>query len=347
MHYTRFERSFDEVAKWFRDRTVVVTGGYGYLGTGLTDRLRASGAMVRRSSRGRPEAAGNKEAWIGDLTDPEFCCRLINGADAIFHFSAQTSVPVAQADPFADLQANVHTTLTLLEACRTVSRPLPFVYAGTATETGFTEDSGARDHVVDQPATVYDANKLAAEQLIGVYTTQSVVHGVTLRIANVYGPGAAKSVGERGVTNKMIAHAMAGKDLTYYGDGFCLRDYVYIEDLLEAFLRSAAAANEAQRRSYAVSGGKGYSLREAFELIADVVATLGYPRATVRSAPWPEGTHLIDRRSYVADIAPIGEFCGWRPTVSLSEGIRLTAKAMTSPQSPCAPSPVSPYENAK
>jgi nucleoside-diphosphate-sugar epimerase len=312
---------------WYAGRTVVVTGGYGYLGSGLCARVRKAGARLRRGTRGRLEAEGDAEAWVGDLANREFAERLVDGADAVFHLAGQTSIKVSHDDPLGDLHANVASTLSLLDACARAGRKPAFVYSGTATEVGLTESVPIRPGTIDQPITVYDANKLAAEQLVGTYTAARAVHGVTLRIANVFGPGGEKSAPDRGVTNKMIARALAGGSLTYFGDGLLMRDYIYVDDLLEAFFRAAVMATRATSRSYVASSGKGYTLRDAFELIADVVAELGRPRVDVVSAPWPVATHPIDRRSFVSDIEGLASFLGWRPSISLRDGIRATARA--------------------
>ncbi len=309
---------------WYEGRTVAVTGAHGYIGAGLCALLRGAGAQVRAATRGRP---GADPAWTGDLTAPAFCARLVEGADTVFHMAGQTSVPQSFADPLGDLRENVGSTINLLKACADQGRRPNFIYAGTATEIGLTTAVPVPPDRRDLPVTVYDANKLAAEQLVGVYSEAGAVHGTTLRIANVYGPGAAKSAPERGVTNKMIARAMAGQDLSYFGDGALVRDYVFIDDLLRAFVMAAPAASRADRRSYVIAGGGTHTLRQAFEMIADIVAGLGYPKVAVTSAPWPPGLHPIDHRSFAADIAPHTAFSGWVPQVMLAEGIRRTALA--------------------
>lgn len=322
---------------WYEGRTVAVTGAYGYLGSGLCARLRAAGARVRRATRGRAQAAGDPEGWIGDLGDPAFARGLVEGADAVFHFAGQTSIKVSHDEPMLDLQANVGSTLTLLHACSLAGHRPAFVYSGTATELGLTTSVPIAPETRDRPVTVYDANKLAAEHLVAVYTDRREVRGVTLRIANVFGPGAVKSAPDRGVTNKLIARTLAGHDLTYYGDGSLVRDYVYIDDLLDAFFRVPIVASQATSPSYVVAGGKGHTFREVFELIADVIADLGYRRVGVSSAPWPDGTHPIDRRSFLADIEPLAAWLEWRPTTSLREGISLTARALIEAGEPADP----------
>lgn len=313
-----------EIASWYRGRTVVVTGAYGYLGSSLCGLLTAAGAKVRRGTRGRPGAENAADTWIGDLADPAYCAQLVADADAIFHMAGQTSVPESHKAPLDDLHINVQHTLTLLEACRQTGKAPAFVYAGTATEIGLTTSVPLPPGVIDRPCTVYDVHKLAAEQLVDAYRFNGWVTGLTLRIANVFGPGAKKSASERGVINKLIARAMSGLDFTYYGDGQLVRDYVYVADLLDVFFRAGALAPSAKERSYVIASGVGHTLRETFELIADVVAAGGYPHVKVGSAPWPQGLHPIDRRSYVSNIEPLTAFCGWKPTTSLAEGIRLT-----------------------
>jgi nucleoside-diphosphate-sugar epimerase len=314
----------NDPAGWYRGRTVAITGGYGYIGTGLSALLAEVGATVRRATRGRVDAP---DGWVGSLTDPGFCRSLVAGADAVFHLAAQTSVPQSWADPLADLRENVGSTLTLLRACADEGHKPAFVYAGTATQIGLTTAVPVPADRVDLPITVYDANKLAAEQLVGVFDEEGAVQGVTLRIANVYGSGAAKSAPERGVINKLVARAMVGQGLTYYGDGDLVRDYVYISDLLRAFQYAAPAIANADRRSYVIAGGGTHTLRETFEMIAEAVASLGYSRVTVGSVPWPPTSHAIDKRSYAANIDSHTAFSGWHPEVPLSEGLRLTAEA--------------------
>jgi len=318
--------SVAQIQDWYRGRTVVITGGYGYLGTGLSTPLKAMGANLRRTTRGRA-GLSDPDIWTGDLLHPSFCARLVDGADVIFHMAGQTSIKTSFDDPIGDLRANVESTLNLLTACQRAASKPAFIYAGTATEIGLTETVPVPSTAPDAPISVYCANKLAAEHLVAVYAAMKAVHGTTLRIANVYGPGAMKSAADRGVTNKMIARAMKGQNLSYYGDGRLQRDYVYVTDLLDAFVRSAVVVPSATHRSYVVSGGKGYSLAEAFNLIADTVAELGYPRVDVSSAPWPADIHPIDRRSFVTNTAPLTQFCGWRPTISFRDGIRLTAES--------------------
>ncbi len=312
---------------WYRGRTAVITGGYGYIGEGLSAALCEAGCRLRRVSRGRPGIAGDKEAWTGDLTDPAFCAKLVEGADVIFHLSGQTSVPEAEQDPVGDLKANVQSTLTLLAACRQADRHPAFLHAGTVCEIGLTQSVPVPADTVDRPVTLHDAHKLAAEHAVRIFTEMKAVQGVTLRLANVYGPGPAASAADRGVLNRMIGFALAGKQLTYYGDGAMIRDYVYIDDVIAAFLMAAPAAAKAARPSYAIGSGEGHRIAEAFSLAADVVASLGRPRVAVVSAPWPPSHHPIDRRSFVADTAPFTAFCGWRPSIKLPEGIRRTAEA--------------------
>ena len=312
-------------AEWYRGRTVAVTGAFGYLGSALSQRLLEAGAIVRRGTRSRTEPHAFKSA----LEDPASCDRLVDGADAVFHFAAQTSIKIADDDPVRDLGANVISTLQLLEACRRSGREPAFVLAGTATQIGLTTTVPIPPTRHDVPITIYDSNKLAAEHLVGVYSEARRVAGVTLRIANVYGPGAAKSAADRGVTNRIVGRALAGQDLTYYGDGSLVRDYVYVDDLIDAFFLAGPLAKSATERSYVVAGGRGWSLKETFELISEVVASLGRARVRVSSVPWPDGSHAIDRRSFVADISGLHRWLGWQPTTSLREGLTRTAVALS------------------
>jgi nucleoside-diphosphate-sugar epimerase len=176
----------------------------------------------------------------------------------------------------------------------------------------------------DRPITIYDAHKLDAERLLESASAAGVVRGVTLRLANVYGPGAAPAAADRGVLNQMIRLAASGRNLTIFGDGSQLRDYTYVDDVALAFVQAAARAADISGRHFVLGSGE----RRTFAQIVDAVARRAGARAgreiAVRRVAPPVALDPIDARSYVVDASAFIAATGWRPAIDLDSGIDRT-----------------------
>jgi UDP-glucose 4-epimerase len=182
---------------------------------------------------------------------------------------------------------------------------------------------------LDHPVTVYDLHKQMAEQYLCWYAEQGLVRGVTLRLANVYGPGPRSSRIDRGILNQMILKALAGETLTVYGAGDQVRDYLYVEDAARAFL-SAALHSEALNGKYFVIGsGRGHTIAEAVNLVADLAkAKTGRP-VTVDHIPPPKNILPIEQRNFVADSGQFSQATGWQAGIPFARGIELTMEAFS------------------
>lgn len=292
-----------------RGGTIAVTGGSGFIGGRLIERLAAVDCRVIRVP----------------VRDPDAVERLA-GADIVFHLAAQTSAAVAAADPAADFSSNVDPMRRLLDACRAHGKRPIVIFAGTVTEAGVPPALPVSEDLHDDPVTVYDRHKLMAERDLAAAAGAGIVAGVTLRLANVYGPGAPAGR-DRGVLNQMIQRAMAGGCVTIYGDGVAVRDYIFIDDVVDAFLAAAANAAALSGRYFVIGSGHGVRIRDAFALVAArVEARLGrrVPVVTVTS---PADESAIDRRDFIADSSRFTTATGWRPRWSLTDGIDRTIAA--------------------
>jgi UDP-glucose 4-epimerase len=315
-------------------RRILVTGARGFIGSALVKRLAATDCVLIRASRTPldpiSEQKATCETLIGDPSDPAFWHLAIGeaGADMVFHLAGQTSAYVAEADPEADDHANVAPVRHLIEACLTANRPVDALIAGTVTEAGLTERLPVNETWPDAPITVYDHNKLEAERCIEQASRDRLLRGACLRLPNIYGPGESVGSQDRGVLNKVIARAIAGQPITVFGDGSEVRDYLFIDDIVEAFVLTSLAMENASGRHFVTGTGTGHSLRQAFELVAaQVESTTGKP-VQVETAPWPDGMLAIERRHFIADPAAIRDATGWRAKVALSEGIDRTIKRL-------------------
>jgi nucleoside-diphosphate-sugar epimerase len=318
----------------FEGRRIVVTGGSGFLATALIGRLMRVKCRILRVLRPQAQAAELPPGLAacderrGDLGQREFCAGVVAGADYLFHFAAQTSVYVAEKDPAADRLANVEPMRQMLEACGDAGARPFILFAGSATQCGLPERKRINESVPDQPVTAYDRHKLEAESLLERAVSSGSARGTTLRLANIYGPGAARGSADRGVLNRMMQRALRGEALTLYGEGAELRDYLYIDDVVDAFFAAAVSAVKTDGRHFLLGSGDGRSLAEAFGLVANRAERLTGKKAAIVRVDAPAGLSPIETRSVAVDAARFRAATGWMPRVPFAEGIDRTLAAL-------------------
>lgn len=307
---------------------MLVTGASGYLAGKLVTELNGIACRIVRMSRRSLPPAPRGKAEIADTKidayEPEAWRAAIRNTDIVFHLAAETSVPAAERDPLASFEANVAATMSLLDACRRRGTCPTVVLAGTATEVGVTETTPVDESWPDHPVTVYDTHKLLAEQIVEFHARTGVVRGTTLRLTNVYGPGPAVASGNRGVLNKMMRRALAGEEITVYGDGSPIRDYLFVDDATHAFLAAAAAPDAVNSRHFVIGSGRGHTLGNAFRVVAKYAEKATGRPVPITHVEWPEGVSPIEFRNFVADTAAFRDATGWKPIISLEEGIDQT-----------------------
>lgn len=321
-----------QILEAYAGKTVLVTGGAGFIGLTVVNALsRVSCRIVPLLRSGRRwESLGGTKAEItainGDIQERETWIRALAGADHVFHFAAQTSAYVANDDPQADLDANVVPLLQMLDVCRAEGLKPSVMFAGTVTQAGLPTKIPVNETIQDLPVTVYDVNKLAGEKYLQCFTRETGIPTVTLRLSNVYGPGTNVGSGDRGVLNLMVKKALKREPLTVYGDGNHIRDYIFIDDVASAFLTAGTTMDRVSGNYYVLGSGQGYKIVDAINLVADrVKAVLGY-RPEVKHVPVPEGMSPIEDRDFVADTSRFSSATGWTARVSLEEGIDRTIK---------------------
>lgn len=316
-------------------RRILVTGGAGYLATNLIGMLQNVDCHIIRLARSGAvldpmNGVAQIEDVIGDVRERSTWERVLAGIDLVFHFAAQTSVYVANENPSADLESNVMPMLHLLEICRQQGWQPTVLFASTVTIAGLPTGLPVDETHPDHPMTVYDLHKLMAEQYLKWYVSQGVVRGATLRLANVYGPGPKSSRSDRGILNQMIRRALAGEVLTVYKPGDRLRDYVYVEDVSQAFLEAARHIEAVNEQHFIIGSGQGHTLAQAMNLVADrVTLKTGQPVEVKYIAP-PSPQSPIEYRNFVADSRRFSEATNWRASYSLVKGIDCTAEVFLS-----------------
>jgi len=326
------------VERAFADRNLLVTGGSGFLASGLVARLQEVNCRiicVSRSSSAAEFVRGGRtvlEHLPGDIRDREFWKQTLPGVNFVFHFAAQTSASVADQNPAADWEANVLPMVRLLETCREHGWRPAILFAGSATQCGLPTTLPVNETYPDRPVTIYDWHKLLAESYLEHYVHMGWASGSTLRLANIYGPGRMSAQADRGILNQMMRRALRGNPLTLHGSGSQLRDYLFITDTIDAFLAAAIHLEKTDGGHFVLGSGQGHTLAEAFNLIAERAALLTGRAVPVVNVKPPRGLSRIEERNFVADTSRFRSIATWTPLIRLSEGIDLTLKSFQAEQ---------------
>jgi UDP-glucose 4-epimerase len=301
----------------------LVTGGAGFIGSHLTARLVALGQRVRvvdnlstGDEANLADIADDIEFIRGDLCDVEVCRRAAAGMEVVFHVAALPSVPRSMKDPWASHAANVNATVRLLEAC-VEAKVRRIVYSSSSSVYGDTPVLPKTEAVEPLPRSPYAASKLAGEQYVLAFARTGLIEGVALRYFNVFGPRQSPASQYAAVIPKFFQAALEGRSATVYWDGRQTRDFTYVDNVVEANLLAAGApATRANGWVANVGAGARTDLLEVIEMIGTIT---GRPLSRVHQPPRPG-----DVRDSLASLERAAQVLGYRPRVSLEEGLRRT-----------------------
>ena len=309
-------------------RRAIVTGGRGFVGAWLCRALLDRGVEVtsfdRRSKREKPSTLAmigideRVDEQVGDLLDGELLGSLIRDrqVDSVFHLAAETIVGTVQADPVAALETNVRGTWTLLQAAQEAGVER-FIFASSDKAYGAHESLPYREDYALQPTAPYEASKAAADLIARAWWPSYGLPIAVTRFANIYGGG---DLNFSRLVPETVCGAIDGRPPVLRSDGSPVRDLLYVEDAASAYLAIADGLDRGEVRGEAFNAGgeRPYSVLEIVETIARLAGTGVEPE--IRGSGNPEGE--IDRQ-YV-DAAKLREHCGWKPEVSLEDGIERT-----------------------
>lgn len=320
--------TFDQSA--FRNARVLITGGLGFIGSNIAHRLVALGSRVTILDALMPQLGGSLrnlngiedrvEVVVGDIRNRELVTRHVADKDVIFNLAGQVSYLDSMTDPFLDLDISCLGHLTILEACRQFNPTARIVFS--SSRMVYRRDPGlpVSESVAAEPLTIYGIHKLAGEKYHRLYSHTYGIPTATVRIANPYGPRQRVMGGKYGLVNWFLTLAMKGETLKVFGEGNQLRDYVYIDDLVEIFLRVSRLPNLTGQVLNAASG-VATTFRQMVEAVLSAAGT-----GRMECVEWPENYSRFETGDFVADISALIEAIGYRPSISLKEGLRHTEK---------------------
>jgi UDP-glucose 4-epimerase len=304
---------------------VLVTGGAGFIGSHLCDALIARGddvtALDDLSTGAESNVPAGTELVRADVADAGAVARAFarRSLDAVLHVAGQASIATSFADPGRDLRVNVVGTLNVIDACLAAGVPR-LVYASSMTVYGEPDTVPTPEDALCRPVSYYGVTKYAAERYVHVAGSRTDVSlSVTsLRMFNVYGERQSLSNPYQGVLAIFVGNVLRGEPITIHSDGRQTRDFVYVADAVDAWLR-VLDTPETDGAVYNVGSGRETTISE---LAAAVLRAFGESPETweMRSAPAQEG----DLRRTAAEVIAIESATGWRPRTPLEDGMART-----------------------
>ena len=304
----------------------LVTGGAGFIGSHLVRRLVAQGESVRVLDNFSTGTAKNLDAVqdqvdlvVGDLRDQDSVRRAVDGVQIVFHQAGISLVQRSIDDPRTTLDVNITGTLNVLEAARDAGCQR-VVFASSASVYGDTPGLPKTEQMAPYPGSPYGISKLAGENLCAMFTHGHRLETVALRYFNVFGPGQDPSSPYSGVISRFLRALQIGARPVIYGDGEQTRDFVYVDNVVEANLRAATAASVAGQ-VFNVASGQAVSLNE---LLAIMAKLLGVDVHALHEPGRPE-----DIRHSLADIAEARKSLSYAVTASLEAGLIETVSSWT------------------
>lgn len=326
-------------------RPVLITGGAGFVGANLAHRLlRAGRSVLVLDNLSRPGVERNLQ-WlrdthgtrlqvdIADVRDTAAVARAAQRASMVFHFAAQVAVTTSLVDPIEDFEVNARGTLNVLEALRALAEPPPVVFTSTNKVYGNLEDvalslrgqrytpldDAVRAHGVSEARPLrfhspYGCSKGSADQYVIDYAHSFGLRTVVFRMSCIYGPHQFGTEDQGWVAHFLI-RALDGQPIVLYGDGMQVRDVLFVDDLMDAFLLTEQRVDTLAGQAFNIGGGPA-NTTSLLELV-DMIGDLHGERPDLRFDAWRTG----DQRYYVSDTRAFGAATGWWPKHGVAEGV--------------------------
>ena len=320
----------DDNASFYKGRRVLITGGLGFIGSNLAARLVALGADVLLVDSLTPDSGGNLfnidgirhavQVNVSDVRDASSMQYLVRDQQVMFNLAGQVSHVDSMRDPYTDLEINCRSQLSILEACRHHNPSVKVVFAGTRQIYGKPDVLPVTEEHLVRPIDVNGINKAAGEYYHLVYNNVFGVRSCALRLTNVYGPRQLLKHNRQGFIGWFIRLAVEDREIQLFGDGSQLRDFVYVDDVVEAFLL-AGASDACNGEVFNVGGSGPVSLGELAKLLVEVAGT-----GRVRFADWPAERRAIDIGDFYADSSKFKRAVGWTGAVTLRDGLDRTVR---------------------
>ncbi|VVB95986.1 GDP-L-fucose synthase [uncultured archaeon] len=313
--------------KTYRGKKVLITGGLGFIGSNLAHELVKLGSDVTILDSLYPKGGGNLFNIKGieekinlnfaDMRDNAAVKQLVKDKDYIFNLAAQLSHVESMENPFEDLEINCLGTLTLLEACRKYNCEAKIIFSGTRSQYGKIVYTPVDEKHPITPVDTNGISKHAAEQYHLLYYRTYGIKTTSLRLTNTYGPRHLMRHSKQGFLNWFIRQTMDNEVIKIYGDGMQVRDFHYVDDVVQALL-IAGESKKSEGEIFNL-GGESSNLIDLVRLIIKIAQ-----KGNFELIPFPDERKKIEIGNYIANYEKVKRTLGWEPKTGLEEGIRKT-----------------------
>tara|TARA_B100000795_G_scaffold172313_1_gene129949 strand:- start:88 stop:1071 length:984 start_codon:yes stop_codon:yes gene_type:complete len=313
----------------YKDKTILISGGTGYIGSSLTSALSEINCKLKvlsgPSNTWAPEYKNASMTILsGDISNFSFWGEIINDVDFIFHLASVEGLNSHQREA----EVNAISMLHLISACKSRGLSPKIVFASSANIYGSVASVPVNEKFRDNPESIFSIHKLLVEQYLQLYYHQFNINSVCLRLPNIYGITPNKHVANRAVINKVIHRAITGESLFLYSNHNCIRDYIYIDDVISALLLAGGIEkNISKGQAYIIGSGEGKKISEAWGLISKKVSKkLGKDVIIEKKLDFK--LTPMEKRDFIADASLFSNETGWTSEVAFDKGIELTVDAI-------------------
>ena len=310
---------------FYAGKRVLITGGLGFIGSTLGRRLTDLGAQVVLVDSLIPEYGGNLfniagyedrlRVNIADVRDEFSMDYLVRGQDVLFNLAGQNSHLDSMTDPYTDLEINVRSQLSILEACRKHNPAITIVYSSTRQIYGKPDYLPVDEKHPLHPTDVNGINKMAGEWYHVLYHNVYGMRVTSLRLTNTYGPRMRVKDARQTFLGVWLRRVIDGEPIEVWGDGTQLRDFNYVDDVVEAMLL-CAADSRSDGRIYNLGSPESIALADLAQQLTEINGG-----GAIHLIPFPPDRKRIDIGDYLADYTLIHNELGWQPHVGLREGL--------------------------
>ena len=347
-----------------KSKPILITGGAGFVGSNLAHRLLSAGHRVRLLDNLSRIGVERNLRWLiethGDLVDIDVpdvrnfsvVKQAVKDASQVFHFAAQVAVTSSLVDPREDFEINAGGTLNLLEAIRTTENSPPLIFTstnkvyGNLADVDFTKqptryapvDASIRERGIAETRPLdfhspYGCSKGAADQYVVDYARTFGIPALVFRMSCIYGPHQHGNE-DQGWVAHFVIQSITGQPITIYGDGRQVRDILFIEDLVDAFLLAQQHMKKLSGNAYNIGGGPANTI-SLLELL-DLLGELHGGDVSICFEDW----RAADQRYYVTDTSKFSGLTGWQPRVGVAEGVRRLYEWLLNERAHCSGEPV-------
>jgi len=309
-------------------KRILILGGLGMIGSNLACKLVACDAEVTIVDAFIEPFGANLfnissikekvDISITDIRDREAMKILVRDKDIIFNLAGQISHNDSIDNPLFDADLNYIGHLNVMESVKKYNPKAKVLFSGSRLQFGLINSLPVNEKHPLNPRTPYALNKTASEQMYNYYCNVYGIHTVVFRIANPYGIRCQMKHSKYSIVNYFIRQTMQNATIKVFGDGKQIRDYIYVEDLIDAFILASVSDNTSGE-TYNIGSGTGTAFIDMVETIIDVV-----DKGKVEYVPWPDDYLNVETGDYITDISKISSGLGWKPRIALRKGIEKT-----------------------